>query len=172
MWLRTSEENSLVELTHYRLKIEISVYITNCNQCTLNNYSLCIKFLHYSISQWYSISLSLPLQPRPPSPGRNSGGRLPCRPAAGAAQARPCLRHFGSRGHTPTTDVLEAHTQNPPQQTQQHSCLPGPDWLTKRKKEAHHRGEQQGSGSQQSPERLNSVVALNYPEETLRVPST
>ena len=34
------------------------------------------------------------------------------------------------------------------------------------------RGEQQGIGSYQSPERLNLVGELNYPEETLRVPNT
>ena len=41
-------------------------------------------------------------------------------------------------------------------------------WLTKRKAEMPHTGEQQDPGSQQCPERLNSVGEPNYPEETLR----
>ena len=42
------------------------------------------------------------------------------------------------------------------------------DWFSKRKAETPLR-KLQGSVSQQSPERLNSVGELNYPEEILRV---
>ena len=65
------------------------------------------------------------------------------------------------RGHAPASPTT-ATAAPPPCRT---NCSLRGRWRCP------HRGELQGSGSQQFQERLNSVRVLKHPEETLRVPS-